>query len=47
MKIKIAYQNEYQEYLTAVGQWSYETGSYYDPSATAKDKSRSTKNTVI
>jgi len=36
MKIKIAYLKEYQEYVPALGQWSFDTWSKFNPTSTRK-----------
>ena len=43
MTIRIAYLYDYKEYVTALGQWSFEIWSPYDPEVTRKNQSEKFK----
>jgi GNAT superfamily N-acetyltransferase len=38
MNLTIAYLKDYKEYIAALAQWSFDTWSPYDPSATRKNQ---------
>src|SRR5437870_1341133 len=38
MKIRIVYLKDYNEYITALSQWAFDTWSHYNPRATRKSQ---------